>query len=354
MPWGFIGAAVLVVAVELALRGIGRMKLIAFATDEGQYHAARDTIDAQGPAEVSLIGSSQMREGVSMPFLLSELKQLTGRQAWAANYAMRGARVDVLDAAVRYLKRQPHPPKLIVVGISARDIRAEEPDWPRVAIFWSPADWWAEFKQRRATALGVLPVVVRSEVGRAIWSLRYREEISLWTRRHFARFGVDADEENNPILGETTTQHLGKRGVSTFLAGLVPLHRMFDAAKDSYLLDHSPRPPKVMLQRLQMLANNFRAEPASLWVEMPVAIPLREVLDRVGQIEAFNTAVIQTVHGKAIDFQPVAAEPALANKLFRDLQHLNRNGAKLFSRWLAGEIVKHLKTTDSSAGAGEK
>ena len=359
VPWGLIGALVIVIGVEFVLRGVGRMKLIAFASDEGQYHAVRDTIDAQGPAEVALIGSSQMRESVFMPLLLENLKMLKGRPVWAANYAMRGARVDVVDAAVRYLKRQPNPPQLIVVGLSARDLRATQPDWPRTAIFWSIRDWWREVSVRghHEAAAAVLPIVVRSETGRVLWSLRYREEISLWMQRKFARFGVDGSEDNNPILGQATAQHLGKRGTVVYSGGRVPLHKLFNHARVSYLTGQSAKTPRDMQQRLQALAAQFKSSPGGLWVEMPVAKPLMQWLIKVGQKSAFDASIAEALRGSPIPFlnyDDQQAAGALRREKFRDLQHLNRTGAQQFSRWLATQIAPLLSPAEPGHSTAEK
>ncbi|MGC4030881.1 MAG: hypothetical protein QM754_03915 [Tepidisphaeraceae bacterium] len=122
-PWAVVLALLVVAGVEVYLHTFPKMKLIAYASDEGQYHAVRDTVDAIGPAEVALIGSSQMREGVTMPLLIAETEKRLGRRVTLSNYAVRGARLDGFDAIVQFLQRQPVPPKLIIVGVSQRDLR---------------------------------------------------------------------------------------------------------------------------------------------------------------------------------------------------------------------------------------
>ena len=349
VPWGLIGAIVLIVAVEAALRLIGPIKLIAFASDEGQYRAVRDFIDAQGPADVALIGSSQFREAIAMPRLTESIEKYAGHDIWAANYSMRGARVDVLDAAVRYLLRQPRPPKLIIVGFSPRDLRAKEPDWPRVAIFWTPADWLREFREHREV-LSVMPIVVRNEAGRGLWSLRYREEISLWVQRHFARLGVDASEDRDPIIGEMTAQHVGPKGLAYFEEKGVSKRRLFDRVADSYLFDQPPTPPAQMQQRLVSLASQFdRADCRGLWIEMPVAAPLAERLKQTKLKSAFETAVHNAIVGRPIDYIVAEDRPVQFDKTeFRDLQHLNLPGAQRMSDWVASEIVSRVKPNQRS------
>jgi len=348
-PWGLLGAIVLLVAVEAALRIIGPIKLIAFASDEGQYRAVRDFVDAQGPADVALIGSSQFREAIAMPRLTESIEKCAGHDIWTANYSMRGARVDVLDAAVRYMLRQPRPPKLIIVGLSPRDLRLKEPDWPRVAIFWTPADWLREFRGHREV-LDVLPIVVRNEAGWGLWSLRYREEISLWLQRRFTRFGVDASEDRDPIIGEMTAQHVGPKGLAYFAEKGVSKKRLLDRVADSYLFELPPQPPAEMQARLNALASQFnRPDRPGLWIEMPVATLLETRLKQTRLKSAFETAVHDAILGRAIDYVPDKDRPVqFAKTEFRDLQHLNLPGAQRMSDWVASEIVRRVESTDRS------
>ena len=343
-PWALLLALLIIAGVEVGLHRIPRMHLIAYSSLEGQYHAVRDIIDANGPAEVALVGSSQMREGVSMPVLIDKVRRLNGSRVPIANYALRGARVDVMDAVVRYLQSRKNPPKLIIVGVSARDLRATDPDWPRMAIFWRPTDWWREFHKSGWRMTDYLPIVIRNEVAEVSDTLRYREEISLKIQRCFKRFGVNASEEPNPILGQETMQNSGALGLRTLEHAKIPLHKIRDSARESYLLNRKPSPLPAMMNRLKSLAAQLgRGHNAGLFVEMPVADYLQVLLNSSKQAKAFQhamAAIVSTSHVPYIPAQQELFKPTRAD--FTDMQHLNRAGSVAFAKWLARPLWKML------------
>ena len=346
-PWALVIALGIVAVFEIYLHTRDPMKLIAYASDEGQYHAVRDTVAAQGPAEVALVGSSQMREGVVMPVLLAELEKKVGRPVRVANYATRGARLDAMDAVVRFLQKQPTPPRLIVVGLGPRDLRADTVDWPRVALFWDTADWWRAFRRRGADVAGVgdaLPVVIRNAAGRVLDSLRYREEIALTLKRPFARFGVSVAEDGNPILGEVSEQHLGSRGARSLTKAKVSVRKIFDRARESYMFDQPAKPRPAMRSALNDLVAVLGSRPGGgLLVQMPVADFLQAEIDNKGQTKAFQAAVSEVAKAAGVDFVPVSRQGFRpTDDHFSDLQHLNRSGAEGFATWLATETAKRI------------
>ena len=341
-PWALVLAVAMVAALEVFLHTRNPMSLIAYASDEGMYHAVKDTVAAQGAAEVALVGSSQMREGVVMPTLIVQLEKKLGRPVHVANYAVRGARLDVMAAEVRFLQRQKNPPKLIVVGVSPRDLRSDDYDWPRVALFWNAADWWTALRRFGWPVTDVTPVVLRNEAGRVLASLRYREEIAMKIRR---RFGVDQPEEGNPILGQGVLQHEGSRGVRTMTRPAAPMRKIFAGVQSTYLFDASPKPPKIMRGALHELTTAFAADPAGgLLVQMPVAEFLRVEIEKAGQIKQFQAAVTEEAKAAGVAFIPADAEGFQpTNDHFSDLQHFNKPGADAFATWLAGEIAPRLR-----------
>ena len=341
-PWAFLLALLNVAAVEVFLHTRDPMTLIAYASDEGMYHAVKDTVAAQGAAEVALVGSSQMREGVVMPTLTAELEKKVGRPVRVANYAVRGARLDVMAAEVRFLLKQKNPPKLIVVGVSPRDVRAEEYDWPRVALFWNSRDWWRAFRRSGWETTDVLPVVIRNEAGRVLASLRYREELSMKAQR---LFGVDTPEEGNPILGQVVLQHEGSRGIRTMVNPAAAMRKIIDRVAPTYLFDKSPKPPQAMRTALHDLTTAFAANPGGgLLVQMPVAPALQDAIDKARQSRPFHALVSEEAKTAGVVYLPVGDQSFRAtNEHFSDLQHLNRRGADAFAIWLSGEIAQRLK-----------
>ena len=339
-------ALALVAAVEVFLHTRDRLSLIAYASDEGQYHAVRDTVRAIGPAEVALVGSSQMREGVVMPALVAELEKRLGRKVHVANYATRGARLDAMNGVVRFLQKQPNPPKLIVVGLGPRDLRADTVDWPRVALFWDAGDWWKTYKHYGFGATDLLPVVIRNLAGRMLCSLNYREEISLALQRPFARAGLALDtvEDGNPILGQVSSQHEGSRGQRSLSRTKVSINRIFQRAQDSYMFDQPAKARPAMKSALHDVVSAFAGNPSQgLLVQMPVAAFLQKEIDNKGQTKAFLSAVTTEAAATGVGFIPSDKQGVHpTDDDFSDLQHLNRPGAEAFGIWLANEIAARL------------
>ncbi|MDB5328066.1 MAG: hypothetical protein JWM57_3635 [Phycisphaerales bacterium] len=339
-------ALAIVAAVEVFLHTRDRLSLIAYASDEGQYHAVRDTVRAIGPAEVALVGSSQMREGVVMPALVAELEKRLGRKVRVANYATRGARLDAMNGVVRFLQKQPNPPKLIVVGLGPRDLRADTVDWPRVALFWDAGDWWKTYKRYGFGATDLLPVVIRNLAGRVLYTLNFREEISLALQRPFMHAGLALDtyEDGNPILGQVSSQHEGSRGQRSLSKLKVPLKKLFDRAVDSYMFAEPAKARPAMKGALHDLVNAFAANPQQgLLVQMPVARVLQAAIDNKGQSKAFLSTVTAEATATGVGFIPSDKQGVHpTDDDFSDLQHLNRPGAEAFGIWLANEIAARL------------
>jgi hypothetical protein len=348
-PWALVSALLIVLAVECFLHTRNRLDLIAYASDEGQYHAVRDTIRAEGPADVALVGSSQVQQGIVMPLLVEELEKKLGKPVRVANYATRGARPDAMNAVVRYLQKQPTPPKLIVVGVGPRDLRAESVDWPRVALFWDAADWAAAYRRYGFISTDLLPVVFRNEAGKFLYSLNYREEISLTIKRAFQKvgFNLDTDDGNNPIRGEVVYQHIGSRGQRSLANTNVSLKRILLNAQSQYLFNKPAKPIPAMAAATKDLVQALGRSPqASLLVQMPVAEALQNQIIQSGQAKAFGTLVTTLSADARVPFIPADEQNlSLTNSDFYDLQHLNRPGAEKFSRWLANRIADRMSNT---------
>ncbi len=351
-PWAFLLAIAIVIAFELFLRTRDPRSLIAYpvlpasADQTVTYKAVREYVAVDGPAEVALIGSSQMREGVSMPVLIDEIEKNAGRPVSVANYATRGARADGMQAVVQYLLNQPRKPKLIVIGLSVRDLRTKEIDLPRMAVFWDVADWWRESSKTLGwRATDVLPIVLRNEAGKAIYTLRFRDQLAIDLAKPFERFGVPVARDTNPIIGEVTYQHTGRRGLRKVSEVRLSPRRMLSNARISYDYPAGPKPSEPMTLRLKAMIEQIEAAGVkAMIVEMSVADLLKNDLVRVGQAQWFNRSVTTLTQHSPVRFIPAATQPVqLGPDYFSDLQHHNRRGAELFSQWLAAEVAGELK-----------
>jgi hypothetical protein len=352
VPWAFVLAIAIVIAFELFLRTRPAESMIAYpqvAAYEDQtvhYRAVRQSIDAFGTADVALVGSSQMREGVAMPRLIDNLHERLGLNITVANYATRGARADVMQAAVQYLLNQPKKPRLIIIGISVRDLRTQSIDWPRLAVFWDTNQWLAEFRTVGWRTTDVLPVVIRNETGKLSHSLRYRDQLAIDIAAPFGKlFGYAPANEGNPIAGESTWQHQGSRGLRDLVDPRISPKRMMINARASYAYEDGAKPSEPLTRRLQTLINQLdRAGVGAILVEMPVADYMENDLAARKLTAAFDRSVNSLVAGTSVRYLPTSAQPFKPTRAhFTDMQHFNRPGAELFSDWLADEIAKELR-----------
>ncbi|MBC7782509.1 MAG: hypothetical protein H7144_01610 [Burkholderiales bacterium] len=358
MPVALMLAIGIVCAVEIFLRTRDPHSLIAYpelaASDDQTvtYVAAREFIATDSPADIALIGSSQMREGVWMPALIDDLRSQLG-DVRVANYALRGARADAMEAVTQYLATHPRPPKLAVIGLSVRDLRGAEPDVTRMAVFWDFSRWTTELRAHGFDAAPALPVVIRNGLGKISYTLRYRDQIAMDLTRPLKPLGIDYRREGNPIIGETTFQLTGGRGLKTLEIARtrISMRRMLARARDSYAWAESPEPSPAMVQRLRSMLTALKERGiAVVIVEMGVAEPLQNDLIAADMATAFDNTVSRIASEEGVRFIPAEVQPfKLGEVHFSDLQHHNRPGAEIFGKWLAGEIVPIFK--ESLAGS---
>jgi hypothetical protein len=351
-PWAFLLAIAVVAVFEIFLHTRPRESLIPYTTDLGQYQAVREFIETRGPAEVALVGSSQMREGVVMPRLIEAVSKQAGRPVTVANYATRGARVDGFEAVIDEVLSRPTKPKVIVVGLGVRDLRAQGPDLPRIATFFDLGDWWREYRRAGWRATDVLPQAVRNELGRVVFTLRFRETISTRIKDALGRsLGLQELQytpEPNPITGGATLQHEGSRGANSLATTKQAMRRLLARAKENYNWSLPAEPTPVMRDRLRLMVTKLDAFCAGggrvIVIEMPVAAAWRKQLEDAGFHAPFDAAVRAAAEGKAIDYFSAGRIPlTMSDAEFSDLQHHNRAGAEKFSDWLAGVVGAAMK-----------
>lgn len=356
-PYAFALAILIVIGLELFLRTRDSQQLIAYpelgigGDQTVTYKAVREYIALDGAADVALVGSSQMREDVVMPQLIQHVRERTGRDVTVRNYATRGARADVMSAVVGELLDQPTKPDLIIIGLSVRDLRTQDIDLPRLALFWDAREWWSEAQTIGWSATSVLPTVVRNELGEFSHTLRYRDQLAIDISKPFAPvFGYSVDREPNPIVGEGSWQHIGGRGLRNLVDPKVSPRRMLYLARESYAYADGPKPSEPQTRRLQSMIRRIEASGVrAVLVEMPVADYLENDLAARGLPKAFDRSVRSLLEGTRIPYIPTADQPFKPGHAhFVDLQHLNRPGAEQFSDWLAGLIAGELRSSPTT------
>ena len=152
-----------------------------------------------------------------MPELRDALRQRFGHDLSVANYATAGARADETHALVEHLLSRGSP-RMLLYGITPRDLLGNEPRYARSAIYWSLGDWQQAFREDAGGALRVLPVVVLGAIGEWYYTLRYRQRPlalieDFWRAVKLQRDGIArftpfeilrGDVSPNPARGEWT------------------------------------------------------------------------------------------------------------------------------------------------------
>lgn len=350
-PVAFALAILILIGLEVFLRTRDPHSLIAYpelgisGDQTVTYKAVREYIAVDGAADVALVGSSQMREDVVMPQLIEQVRKQTGRDVVIRNYATRGARADVMNAVVDELLDQPAKPDLIVIGISVRDLRTQELDLPRLALFWDLDEWIRESRTFGWQSTSVLPTVVRNELSKFSYTLRYRDQLAIEVSKPLAPlFGYSVNREPNPIIGEGSWQHIGGRGLRNLVDPKVSPRRMLYTARESYAYQDGHKPSEPQTRRLLSMIKRIEASGVrAVIVEMPVADYLENDLKARGLPKAFDRSVRSLLQSTSIPYITTDEQRfAPGHEHFVDLQHLNRPGAERFSEWLAELIANSL------------
>lgn len=175
MPWALIGAIVIVLLAELALRQSHWPKILPYDKERMEYYVAAEQIDRAGPAEVSIVGSSRTRESLVVPEMAKRLSVAAGRRVSVASYACSGAYPSDFEAVVRKLLRAKVKPKVILIGTGERDLINGGRLFDEVATFQSYHDLRQDYDERGFEVTNDLPVVIRHSIGRYWRTLGLRE-----------------------------------------------------------------------------------------------------------------------------------------------------------------------------------
>ncbi|MCA9243554.1 MAG: hypothetical protein KDA32_06345 [Phycisphaerales bacterium] len=235
-PWALFGAIALLAVVEVGVRLAPPEIAIPHQSGGTEYHTARCYLDAFGPAEISLFGTSRTRNGISVPELKARLEaacqadaaiQRRFGDARIANYACSGSNIEVAFSTLRYaLRLAPDRPRIAIFGVSAQQLMRGEELSNRAAVFWDIPDWVEAFDDTAAQAADprrsiwkLAPIVVRNELGKNWLTLKYRlrpeafvnDIVLAWKYRKTRSFTWDeilrGAPSPSPIRGEPAPWH---------------------------------------------------------------------------------------------------------------------------------------------------
>ena len=333
-PWAMFWALVILAGVELAVRSADPRNVIPYKYGEGEHHAVAAYIDALGPADVCFVGSSTTREAV----LAAEVRRRCERAklpVTVANYGLAGLRTDGMELVIRRLLAHERKPRLIVCGVTARELRAWRPDRRRLAIFWSLPDWARNTRSDPAFAGPQFPNVLRQEIARRYLTLRYRDAAREWLA---ARVGRD-ERQAAPILGDSLTPwHLDDRSLKT--------REMPEGRIEEYLEQNRLNDPNVRAHDAAMHAAFVRLMNLCREAGVPLIVfqpPLSDMMKESlpdGVYSGFLDLATRLTREAGVRFVPPAElETYIGDGGFREFSHLNHKGAQKFTKAIADRVV---------------
>ena len=116
-------ACLMLVSVEAGVRRINPRSLMRYEESVDAYRIVRQTLDTEGAPDICFVGSSRCRDGVVMP--------VVAKACWPAtvgNFSLPGATALVVRLSVRRIVNADPKPRLILYGVTPRQLRAYIPE----------------------------------------------------------------------------------------------------------------------------------------------------------------------------------------------------------------------------------
>ncbi len=335
-------ALALLLGLELAVRWMHPSGTVPYSLEGvGEYRALAPELEAFGPAQVSIVGSSRAREALLLPLLHRHLEREPGAAPSVASYAIGGAHAAEVELVVRKLLAADAPPDLIVYGLTPRQLLDKR--WPRnSAYLWDLAGWWEERRVRGGLIDRLLPQVVRNELAGYVHAYRYREEIG-------AAFATPASED----FWERLYSGLSRRGTprSPMRGNLTVWQRTrpstsrnVPAAHVRAYVDSMWIPGEWSMERQErelgaILTRCREAGVPLALFEVPTSPILREHLPK-GAYRRYRAVVARAAEAHGVPFRSVEdLGLELTRRDFREQSHLNQRGATRFTRAVAERVV---------------
>jgi hypothetical protein len=345
-------ATLWLVAAEIAVRVLHPTGDIPYFRGDGERAAFATHVHDHGSAEVAIVGSSRAREGVTPPKLRRHLAAL-GTRATVENYGISDGRGEDVEAVVQQLMRSSPRPKVIVLGMSPRELTLppERPSQGALSL-WRLANWWDYRRTVSDAADSVLAAALRNELALASHLFRLRREVYAALHRTTA-----AKVERG--LSRAVRQRQ-RPSPSQMTGGKSAWHR----GKKTY------ESKRVSQRHIRKYLEHRHQEPAWPWtyevthVERAIALCQREGIPVVLFEVPVSPALHQAYPPRAYPgFQRAMAHIAkkrsvewltterlglaLSQEDFREQSHLNFRGAKKLTLALAPHVAEALSTRGS-------
>lgn len=348
-PWSLLIALVVLAMVELGVRQLPEAALIPYRNDETQYEAVADYLAVSGPADVCIVGSSRAREAV----VADELAMLCneGRESpvAVANYSCPGARAEENEAIVKSILRRGKP-RMIVYGVSPRQLLERERSHDEIALFQDWNDWRDSYREDQNLAMERLPIVVRTWIGQSYRTLRYRRKAGIvcsdfLLALHYGKLGglsftdlLSGRAFPCPVRGERSRWHSTHADVSLVSRpiSLERVHRYVERLrwKGRFFIQGG--------QRDHLRGLMSACEDAGVQLVL-AEVPMSDLV-HVCYPPGLYTGFLEEMHLLAEEFHVSFVTVGdldlhMADSEFLDQTHLNYKGALHFTRELARHLI---------------
>lgn len=342
LPWGLVGALVLLGSAELGLRLSQSEGVVAYEMKAPAYRSIPYELDRTGAAPVSVLGSSRAREGVSMPTMSRAIEDATGQSIGVANYALAGGRGEEVRFLASLLATASPRPGLVLYGVGPRQLLPNAEPYQKFSHMWRLSDWFRFRVERGAEVDPYFGRAARNSLGRVSFLVRYEPQVreallsrkARWKKLRRALTEV-RDRDKSPILGHATVWHQRKPKRST---------RVSSKRARKYLNQVTAgQPYRLYPQQVECVDETIRTLRAAgidvVLFEVPMSPALREVFP--AEVEAEFHELMDSLAAKnSVPYLRLAElGVALKRKHFREQSHANRLGADRVSLALADQVV---------------
>jgi hypothetical protein len=338
VPWALLGALVLLLAFDVALRFVSPYKLIAYRNGLDEHFAAAQYVTAHRVPQIVFLGSSMTRTGIDAPTVRRQLRIPLGRDVPIGNFGMSNAVADEFLAAFRHMRRKGDLPRVLLVEVGPRTFReARGYRLNEKAAFLRAADLPAAYRRYGSAANELLPHVVRNHLEDVSLTTRYRKRFRFLAQEHL----LNVPPSPAPMAGKVPRRVEGRATMAA--------RRRQQASLAAWMELDMPDGRFPLDQQLATDLESLVAEAKSAGVvvilyEMPWWPPSYDRLP-AGTHEAFLSLADGIARRHGIPFiRASEVNVDLADRDFEGVYHLTADGAERFSEALVrdrlGQVLR--------------
>lgn len=337
--------AVLVGAAELVVRH-RRFRAYVVANDRGSAHnqfevqlgRLENVAAFRGSIDCIFLGNSMVWRGFDPEAFTRAFQEETGRELRCFNFGVDGMPASSAGVLASILV-QDFQPRYLIYGTDARDFAVPVDARDAGVLLDSP---WLRYRQGHFSLSGWIYEHVhfyryRQSLGHLLRLEKTYLFVSGAERTKGDTYGFTGDDTVGAYVSSSPLQHLD--------LGPVQYYR-------SILSDYRILPEDV--RGLQQIAGLSGEKTQVFIVEMPIPETYLEFFGNGEQdYQSFLSAVQEVAAASQIPFWQTRPLQLIPIDGWVDYSHLNTKGARIFSRWFAGEIGALVAASERATVAGE-